>query len=181
MHGSSIRGWHSQAAGWRAAGGGPWQRAGCWRCQPPAAAIAPAEAKLPHCNDAGPHSVVEGERRHCLASHNVVCASFPHLTGSGDGSRGSLSLMRLVPGAPAGQDDGSTVQGAPLRLGVLFSGGQASGGLGRTECPEWCACSTSVKSSRWHSSRSHLVPDFDRFRSSQSTGNLDGKYFSAPK
>ncbi|KAL4442021.1 hypothetical protein ABPG77_011282 [Micractinium sp. CCAP 211/92] len=77
---------------------------------------------------AGPHNVVEGEQRQCLASYASVCASFPHLAGAHDSSGGALRIMHLVPGPPAGPHDGGATKGAPLRLGVLFSGGQASGG-----------------------------------------------------
>ncbi|KAL4443800.1 hypothetical protein ABPG75_011537 [Micractinium tetrahymenae] len=99
--------------------------------KPPASSLSPLQAErlafrpqLPSVLT-GPHSMVEGERRECVAAHSSVCAMFPHLSGSEAGTGGTLRLMRLV---PSNQDDNGGAQGAPLRLGVLFSGGQASGG-----------------------------------------------------
>lgn len=67
-----------------------------------------------------PHALVDGEER-CSVVNNSdsVCNLFPYLIGD----QGSLSLVHLQPtGAPMAE------KGAPLRVGVVLSGGQAAGG-----------------------------------------------------
>lgn len=69
--------------------------------------------------------MVEGERRSCAAGHEFICSLFPLLSGHTDGHQGALHMMQLAAAAPAGPVSDQALP--PLKLGVLFSGGQASG------------------------------------------------------
>ncbi|PRW56738.1 pyrophosphate--fructose 6-phosphate 1-phosphotransferase subunit beta [Chlorella sorokiniana] len=74
---------------------------------------------------AGPHAVREGESRDCCGDHELICGLFPHLCGTSNGHT-PLKMVHLTAAAPAGPEDGPP--GRPLQLGVVLSGGQASGG-----------------------------------------------------
>lgn len=69
----------------------------------------------------------EGESRDCYGDHELVCGLFPHLCGTCNGHT-ALRMVHLTAAAPAGPEDGEL--GRPLQLGVVLSGGQASGEAG---------------------------------------------------
>lgn len=66
-----------------------------------------------------PHQLIDGEERGSIINnHPEICALFPHLTG-----QGPLSLLHL-----AANGEADLKAAPPLRVGCVFSGGQASGG-----------------------------------------------------
>lgn len=69
----------------------------------------------------------DGESRDCYGDHELVCGLFPHLCGTCNGHT-ALRMVHLTAAAPAGPEGGEL--GRPLQLGVVLSGGQASGEAG---------------------------------------------------
>ncbi|KAI7839309.1 hypothetical protein COHA_007007 [Chlorella ohadii] len=90
------------------------------------AVVDPLERAIAHAQATGPHAVREGESRDCCGDHELICGLFPHLCGTSNGHP-PLKMVHLTAAAPAGPaQDGAP--GRPLQLGVVLSGGQASGG-----------------------------------------------------
>lgn len=69
--------------------------------------------------------MVESESRSCAAGHEFICSLFPLLSGEKDGQKGVLHMVQLTAATPAGP--GADQALPPLKLGVVLSGGQASG------------------------------------------------------
>ncbi|PSC71449.1 pyrophosphate-fructose 6-phosphate 1-phosphotransferase subunit beta 1 [Micractinium conductrix] len=97
--------------------------------RPPASAISPLSAQrlnyIPALPEVlkGAHSVTEGEERECVGNHDEICGLFPRLSCN---CERPLRMVNLTAAPAAGPDGPHAAH--PLRIGVVLSGGQASGG-----------------------------------------------------